>query len=103
MKHDLLVRHEVQVLKEHGWQKAAIAKHLKVTHNFVDLWWGRDSLADRARASWSSGQVHPAAGQEDRGSATQARRATFVQIRIKGTRVPSFQHQACGPWRGVEV
>ena len=50
MKNDLLVRHEVQVLKEHGWQKAAIARHLKVHITFVDRWWDRDSLADRARA-----------------------------------------------------
>ena len=50
VKHSILDRHKVIVLKQAGWQKARVIKHIGRSKHFVNMWWNRQDSEDAPRA-----------------------------------------------------
>ena len=49
VKQAILDRHKVIVLKQAGWPKARIMRHISRSKHFVNLWWDRRDPEDAPR------------------------------------------------------
>ena len=46
----ILVRHQVQVLKDAGWKIADVVRKVGKSRSFVNKWWNREELEDASRS-----------------------------------------------------